>query len=92
MMAYIIAEGQAETDRVNSLLGATSAAVANAAAATAVAFPPGGTGTAAGGWDTAVNRDLAITRFAALLTDVASIRTQLNALLTELRTRKIISP
>lgn len=69
---------------------AQGAVTANAAAATAVAFPAGGTGAAAGGWDTAVNRDLAIDRFAALLVDVASIRTQLNALLAELRTAGII--
>lgn len=65
-------------------------AVANAAAATAVAFPAGGTGAAAGGWDTASNRDLAIARFAALLVDVADLRTQLNAVLAALRTREII--
>lgn len=68
-----------------------SVAVANAAAATAAAFPAGGTGAAAGGWDTAGNRDLAITRFTALLTDVADLRTQFNALLAELRNRKIIT-
>lgn len=65
---------------------AGTATVANAAAATAVAMPAGGTGAAAGGWDTAANRDLAIARFAALLVDVADIRTQLNALLAQLRT------
>lgn len=66
------------------------AAVADAAAATAVAFPAGGTGAAAGGWDTATNRDLAIDRFAALLVDVAALRTQLNSLLAQLRTAGII--
>lgn len=69
---------------------AQGATVADAAAATAVAFPAGGTGAAAGGWDTAANRDLAINRFAALLVDVADLRTQVNALLAELRTAGII--
>jgi len=66
------------------------AAVADAAAATAVAFPAGGTGTAAGGWDTASNRNLAITRFTALLADVADLRAQLNAALAKLRTAGIL--
>lgn len=65
-------------------------AVADAAAATATAMPAGGTGAAAGGWDTAANRDLAIAAFAALLDDVAAIRTQLNAALAQLRTNGLI--
>lgn len=66
------------------------AAVADAAAATAVAFPPGGTGAAAGGWDTAGNRDLAIARFTALLADVADLRTKFNALAARCRAAGII--
>lgn len=45
----------------------------------------GGVGTAAGGWDTAGNRDLAIARFAAALADIADIRAKLNSLLAKLR-------
>lgn len=62
-----------------------AAGVTDAAAATAVSFPVGGTGTAAGGWDTAGNRDLAIARFAAALADIASLRTAVNTLLARER-------
>ena len=51
------------------------------AAAVAIAAPVGGVGAAAGGWDTAVNRDLAITTINALVTDVAALRATV-ALLT----------
>lgn len=47
-------------------------------------IPAGGTGTAAGGWDTAGNRDTAITT-------MTEIRTQLNALLTELRAKGYVN-
>ncbi len=89
MLIERISEGAADELRIKTIL-TTGATVSDAAAATAVAFPAGGTGAAAGGWDTAGNRDLAITRFAALLADVAGLRAQMNALLAELRTRKII--
>lgn len=56
-----------------------SANVAAFAAATALAAPAGGTGAAAGGYDTAVNRDLAIAAINALRTDVAAIRAALIA-------------
>lgn len=46
-------------------------------------IPAGGTGTAAGGWDTAGNRNTAITT-------ITEIKTQLNALLTELRAKGYI--
>jgi len=99
IQARIIGPQAAETN-----VGAATATAA--AAATAVALPAGGTGTAAGGWDTAVNRDLAIARFAALLadvaairtsnnalvTDVAAIRTKLNNLLAKLRTAGVLTP
>lgn len=71
-------------------LTASAAAIADAAAATATAFPAGGTGAAAGGWDTAVNRDLAIAAFAALLVDVADLRAQLNTALARFRTMGIL--
>lgn len=133
MLLSRISEGINDEIRLQAMLS-TGAAVANvaaansaaAAAATATsiaaavpaAAPAGGVGAAAGGWDTAANRDAAIatinglrdicvevkTDHDALLADVADIRTkygaavtlanetkaQLNALLAELRNRKII--
>lgn len=47
-------------------------------------IPAGGTGAAAGGWDTAGNRDTAITT-------ASEIRTQVNALLTSLRNAGLIA-
>ena len=52
--------------------------------------PAGGAGQAAGAYDTADNRDLMIASLTTLITDVAVIRTQLNALLAELRTEGTI--
>jgi hypothetical protein len=66
--------------------------VADAVAITAVTFPAGGVGTAAGGWDTAVNRDLAIARFNALLADVTALRVTVNALLVQARISGEIIP
>lgn len=108
--AAIKVENAAGTAR--QVLGAQQAAEAAAAAATATAIaaavpaaaPAGGTGAAAGGWDTASNRDLAITTindlrthaiemdldYEALLVDVAAIRTTLNSLLVKLRAHGII--
>ena len=65
-------------------------AVADATAATAIDAPAGGTGAAAGGYDTAANRDLMITSQNAIIDDVAELRTKLNALLSSLRDREII--
>ena len=47
-------------------------------------IPAGGTGAAAGAWDTSGNRDAAITT-------ITEIKTQLNALLTELRAKGFIN-
>lgn len=47
--------------------------------ASAVA-PAGGTGTAAGGWDTAANRDAAIAQINNLRTRVSEMETALKAL------------
>ncbi len=66
------------------------ATITNAAAATALDPPVGGTGTAAGAYDTAANRDLMITSLTAVIADAADIRTQFNALLAELRTEGTI--
>lgn len=51
------------------------------AVTTSLACPVGGVGLAAGGWDTAANRDLAIATINALRTDVAALRATV-ALLT----------
>ena len=53
-------------------------------AAVAGSVPAGGTGTAAGGWDTAGNRDTAITT-------IGEIKTQLNALMVALRQKGVIA-
>lgn len=95
------------------VLAGQQAAQANVAAATATAIaaavpaaaPAGGTGTTAGAWDTAANRDAAITTindlrthaiemdldYEALLVDVNALRTTVNALLAKLRTHGIIA-
>ncbi|MGQ0835641.1 MAG: hypothetical protein ACT4O5_12125 [Gammaproteobacteria bacterium] len=90
MMIDRIAEGQTEADRLKNIL-TTGAAVANSAASVPAAAPAGGVGAAAGGWDTAVNRDAAITTINGLRTLASELQTQLNALLAELRNRKIIA-
>lgn len=59
--------------------------VATAVAAVPAAAPAGGTGAAAGGWDTAGNRDLAIAAINGLRTDVIELQTQLNALINALK-------
>lgn len=78
MLVERISEGLPDEQRIKAIL-TTGAAVTSVAGA----VPAGGTGAAAGGWDTAANRDTAITT-------ITEIKTQLNALLTELRNRKII--
>lgn len=48
--------------------------------AVTAAAPAGGTGTAAGGWDTAANRDAAIAQINNLRTRVTQLETALKAL------------
>ena len=67
-----------------------AAAVADAAAVTALDAHAGGTGTAAGAYDTAANRNLMITSQNAIIDDVADLRTQFNALQASLRDRGVI--
>lgn len=55
------------------------------AAMTSAAMPAGGTGAAAGGWDTAVNRDQAIAEFAALRNDVLDLKQLVNGLIDDLQ-------
>lgn len=66
--------------------------VADVASAIPAAAPAGGTGTAAGGWDTAGNRDAAITTINGLRTAVSEIKTQLNALMAASRTAGQLTP
>lgn len=80
MLVERISEGLADEQRINAIL-TTGAAVANVIGN----IPAGGVGAAAGGWDTAANRDTTIAT-------ITEIRTQLNALLVALRNSKIIAP
>ena len=108
------AAASAQTEISNLALAIPVAAQADVGALTATsiaaavpaAAPAGGTGAAAGGWDTAQHRDDAITTindlrthaiemdldYEALLVDVTAIRTRLNALLAVLRTAGIVTP
>lgn len=63
-----------------------AATVANAVAAIPAAAPTGGVGAAAGGWDTAANRDAAIVTINGLRTAVTELQTKLNAVFTSMRT------
>lgn len=54
-------------------------------AVTSLAAPAGGTGAAAGGWDTAANRDLAITAINAIRTDHESLMKVVTALIDDLQ-------
>lgn len=74
------------------IAGATQGgAVADAAAATALDAPAGGTGATAGAYDDATNRDLMIASQNAIIDDVADIRTQFNALLASLEAAGVIA-
>jgi len=63
-----------------ALFGGTPSAKPTALTATVAAAPAGGTGTAAGGWDTAVNRDLAIATINNLKTRVDQLEAKLQAI------------
>jgi hypothetical protein len=63
------------------LLGA---GVTPASATVPAAAPAGGTGTAAGAWDTSANRDAAIATINGLRTDVIELQTKVNALISSL--------
>lgn len=62
-----------------------STAVHTVPAATQVAAPAGGTGTAAGGWDTAGNRDAAITSINAAKTDIEELKKVVNGIIDDLQ-------
>ena len=61
------------------------------AAETSADFPAGGVGTAAGGWDTAANRDAAITRFNALRVDVADVKQLVNSIIDDLQALGLVA-
>ena len=89
MLIERIAESDAEAVRLKAIWS-TGAAVSSSVAAVPSAAPAGGVGAAAGGWDTAGNRDLAIATINGNRTLIIELQAQLNALLVELRNRKII--
>ena len=84
----------ATADKTHAALTATAIAAVIPAAA-----PAGGTGTAAGGWDTAANRDAAITTindlrtwavevdadYEALLVDVTDVKQLVNSVIDDLQ-------
>lgn len=77
---------------------ANADAVASTVTVAAVNAPAGGAGTAAGAWDTAANRDLAIALINELKADVTTLTTDLNAAITRfnalqatLRTAAVLS-
>jgi len=80
MLAGRVDEGQAEFDRLKNIAQTATVAVSSVAGS----IPAGGTGAAAGGWDTAGNRDTAITT-------MGELKTQLNALMVALRNKGIIT-
>ena len=79
-------------DAVNARIDgfASGVIVSNAGAITATAMPAGGTGAAAGAWDTEANRDLAIAAFNNLRIDHDALHTQFNAVMAVLRANRII--
>lgn len=68
-----------------------AAARTDHATAIPAAAPAGGTGAAAGGWDTAVNRDAAIATINGLRTAVTDLQTQYNDLLAKLRSAGVLA-
>jgi hypothetical protein len=52
---------------------------------TALTPPAGGTGTAAGGWDTAANRDLAIASITATQADLLALYKVVNGIIDDIQ-------
>ena len=75
----IIIESDGAVPRIG-FYGATAVVKPTALTATVSAAPAGGTGTADGGWDTSINRDLAIATINNLKTRVDQLETKLQAL------------
>ena len=72
--------------------GTQAAAIADVAAADPAAAPAGGTGAAAGGYDTAANRDLMITAVNDNRTVTIELSDKLDLVLAALRGAGIIAP
>lgn len=75
---------------VNTYTQTFSTASRTVPAATAVNPPAGGTGAAAGGYDTAGNRDLAITSLTAVIADVATLRQIVTGIIDDLQAHGLI--
>lgn len=92
-LASVAGSGTAAT-ATTAVAGTVKQAVADADSAVTIpaAAPAGGTGTAAGGWDTAVNRDAAIATINGLRTAVTDLQTNYNDLLAKLRTAGVVAP
>lgn len=82
MIGFLGAAAVVKQATITQTYSTTSLTLANDTSAN---FPAGGTGTAAGGWDTAANRDLAITRFNALRVDVDNVKNVLNTVIDSLQ-------
>lgn len=92
--------GDLSADRTLTIAVATTAAVgvvkqaaarADNASTIPTAAPAGGVGTAAGGWDTAANRDAAIATINGLRTALSELRTEHNDLLAKLRAAGVLA-
>jgi hypothetical protein len=68
-----------------------STAAKTVPAATAINAPAGGTGTAAGGWSSAANRDAAITAINADQADLVALKKVVNALIDDLQALGLVS-
>lgn len=69
----------------------TGPGVTDSTATVALAAPAGGTGAAAGGWDTAVNRDAAIVTINETRTLALELQTKVNAILSSLEGNGIMA-
>ena len=88
-------EGQSEYTQTYSTADKIHANFTSADVAGSI--PAGGTGTAAGGWDTAANRDTAITTMTeikttvnALRADVADLKQVVNSIIDDLQEAGVI--
>jgi hypothetical protein len=69
----------------------TGPGITPSASTVASAAPAGGTGTAAGGWDTPINRDAAIATLNQTRTLALELQTKFNALVSSLEGNGIIA-
>lgn len=88
-MIGIVTPSAATADDLGSVY--LAAAQADVTAATITAAPAGGTGDAAGAYDTAAHRDTAIAAINSLITEVAELTTVVNGLLAKLRTAGVLA-